>query len=204
MLQLKDLLQKRRHTMRRLQSDIQAYQPTCLQEQQDQKQLLHLLELFSDLLSRENPLAHFTSSAFIVNPQRTKTLFIHHKIYQTWCWTGGHADGQTDLTAVALKEAREETGITNFKLLSTDIASLDILPVIGHLKNGRWVSAHLHLNLAYVLEAQEDEPLIQNKIETNGLKWLPFDDIPAYSNEPNLLPVYQKLIDFTKQLKESL
>lgn len=176
---------------------INDYQPTTLQEAQDQRQILKYIELFDDLLTRENTIAHFSSSGFIVNKERTKTLFIHHKIYNTWCWTGGHVDGNPNFTEVALKEAEEETGLRQLTLLSEDVASLDIIPVIGHLKKGKWVSAHQHLSLAYVFEADEKAPLIQNKVETNGIKWVPFEDIPVMSGEAEMLPIYEKLLRFT-------
>ena len=179
---------------------IQNYNPQGIQEEADQKLILNYLTLFDNLLVRENKIAHFTSSAFIVNPSRTKTLFIHHKIFQTWAWTGGHVDGNSDFLAVALKEAQEETGLKNFRVLSPEIASLDIIPVSGHLKNNEWVSSHQHLSLAFLLEADEDDLLIQNKIETNGVAWLDISEIAAYSQEPTVIPVYQKLLKRLEQL----
>ena len=61
-----------------------------------------------------------TASGFIVNEARNKTLMVHHNIYNSWSWTGGHADGDSDLLAVALREAREETGIVNVTPLSRE------------------------------------------------------------------------------------
>ena len=84
---------------------------------------------------------------------------VHHNIYKTWSWTGGHADNDSDLLYVAIKEAKEETGIQNIKPLSKNIFSLDVLPVIGHIKNNKYVSAHLHLSVAYLLEADERDKL---------------------------------------------
>lgn len=185
--------------MKQVERLINDYQPTCLQEEQDKGQLLSYFTNFDELLTRENTIAHFSSSGFIVNRERTKTLFIHHKIYNTWCWTGGHVDGNPNFVEVALKEAQEETGLSEFDLLSTEIASLDILPVIGHLKKGKWVSAHLHLSVAYVLVANEGDQLIQNKVETNGIKWLSFDEISEASGEAEMLPIYDKLVAFTRK-----
>lgn len=173
---------------------IQDYVPQGAQEVADKALILRYLELFDNLLSRDNPFAHFTSSALIVNPSRTKTLFIHHKIYQTWGWTGGHADGDGDLLGVALKEAREETGLQEFKVLNPEIGSLDIIPVSGHYKHGQWVSSHQHLSVAYLLEADDRAPLIQNQVETNGVKWFPLAEIAAASQEAGVIPVYEKLL----------
>ena len=96
------------------------------------------------MLVRENEIAHMTSSGFIVNKDRTKVLMIHHNIYNSWGWTGGHADGDSDLIAVAIKEAKEETGIKNANPITNDICSIDILPVNSHIKKGKYVASHLH------------------------------------------------------------
>ena len=131
-----------------LRDAIAAYVPQCEQEEQDRRVMLEYIDRFPDtILKRENEFAHITSSGFIVNSDASKVLFVHHDIYQVWAWTGGHADGEGDLFSVALREAREETGVVHVEALSTAIASLEILPVWGHWKRGRWVSSHQHLNL---------------------------------------------------------
>lgn len=72
----------------------------------------------SNVLTRKNEFSHLTSSSFIVNKERTKVLMIHHNIYDSWAWTGGHADGEVDLLSVALRETQEETGIKSATPLS--------------------------------------------------------------------------------------
>ena len=89
-----------------------------------------------NILTRENAFAHLTSSGFILNENKDKVLMIYHNLYNSWAWTGGHADGEDDLLEVAIKEAKEETGVVNIHPLSTQIMSLDILPVWGHMKKG--------------------------------------------------------------------
>ncbi len=61
---------------------------------------------------------------------------IYHKIYDSWAWTGGHSDGDSDLLYVAIKEAKEETGIKNVIPISENIYSLELTNVIGHEKRG--------------------------------------------------------------------
>lgn len=123
---------------------------------------------------------------------------IFHKIYNSWSWTGGHADGDSDLLKVAIKEASEETGLKNIKPISKDIFSLDVLTVNGHLKNGEYVSSHLHLSVAYLLEADENEELVVNEDETKGVKWVPIDKVDSYSSEPYMIGVYNK---FNEKIK---
>ena len=118
--------------------DIAAYVPQTEQEAADKELMQDYIRRFPDsILTRENRIAHLTSSGFVVNADCSKVLMAHHNIYKVWAWTGGHADGDADLLAVALREAREETGAAHIRPLSTAIASLDILPVWGHVKRGQ-------------------------------------------------------------------
>ena len=179
-------------------NEIKSYIPYNEQEQKDKDLILNCINNFSDVLTRKNTVAHITSSGYIVNKNRDKTLMIFHKIYNSWSWTGGHADGDDDLLKVAIKEACEETGLKNIKPINNDIFSLDVLTVNGHIKNGDYVSSHLHLSVAYLLEADENEELIVNEIETNGVQWIPIDKVSSYSSEEYMIEVYNK---FNEKIK---
>lgn len=172
--------------------DIENYVPYNEQEAEDKRVSLMCINQFNNLLTRENPIIHVTSSGYIVNKKRTKVLMVHHNIYKTWSWSGGHADGDENLLHVAIKEAKEETGITKVKAVSDNILSLDIIEVIGHFKRGKYVSAHLHLSLCYLLEADEEEELKVKVDENSGVRWLPIDKLHEYCNEPNMVDLYNK------------
>ena len=94
---------------------------------------------------------------------------IHHNIYNSWGWTGGHADGDSDLIKVSIKEAKEETGIKEARPITNDICSIDILPVNAHIKRGKYVASHLHLSVAYILEADENEELVVKEELCKGM-----------------------------------
>jgi len=173
---------------------IQNYIPCNEQEKNDKKIILKSIDTFNNILTRDNEVIHITSSAFIVNKNRDKTLMVHHNIYNSWCWTGGHADGDDDLLLVAINEAKEETGVKNIFPVSDNIYALDILPVFGHVKSGNYVSSHLHVSVAYLMEADETEPLIVKDDENSGVKWIPISEINAYSNEDHMKKVYDKII----------
>ena len=132
---------------------LQAFTPFNEQEASDRRLMLQYAGLFSDLLTRDNEMAHLTASCWIVNPDKTKVLLAYHNIYDSWAWLGGHADGEADLLAVALKEANEESGVTARPVLR-DIFSVEILGVPGHVKRGKYVSSHLHLNVTYLLRGR--------------------------------------------------
>lgn len=184
-------------------NQILEYTPQNEQESSDKRVILDYIETFPDnILLRTNEFAHLTSSGFVMNKTLDKVLMIHHNIYNTWAWTGGHADGDTDLLYIALKEATEETGVTKLTPLDGKINSIDILPVWGHTKRDHYVSAHLHLNVSYILIADEDAVLHVNEDETSGVKWIPTDKIEDYSNEPDIITVYYKLIERARYIKE--
>lgn len=180
---------------------IQRYIPYNEQEETDKSIILNCLEVFEDVLTRNNKIAHFTSSAFVLNKARDKVLVVHHNIYNSWSWTGGHADGEKDLLAVAIKELKEETGVLNVNLMMTGIFSLDILPVLGHIRRGKYVSPHLHLSVAFLIEANENDPLIVKEDENSGVKWIPLEELIAYSNEPHMHKLYSKFINKINELK---
>lgn len=182
-------------------NQIKAYTPINAQEAREKEVILDYINQFPEtILTRENAFAHMTSSGFIMNKDLTKVLMIHHNIYNTWAWTGGHADGDEDLLYVAIKEAKEETGIIDVKPLANEIASIDILPVVGHIKKGEYVATHMHLNVAYILIADEMQTLHINEAENSDVKWLKLEEIESHCNEPEIVKIYHKLIERAKNM----
>ena len=179
-----------------LYEQIKNYNPVNDQERNDKEQMLRFMEQNSDYLSRENQIAHFTTSIWTVNKERTKTLMVYHNIYDSWSWIGGHADGEEDLCAVAMRELQEETGVKFAKLVSKEILSLETLTVSGHMKRGNYVSSHLHFNLTFLAEADEKEALVVNADENQAVKWWTFEEALQASSEPWMVErIYKKLIE---------
>ena len=178
---------------------IMSYKPQNEQEENDKKVMLDYMQKNSDYLTRENEVAHFTTSIWTVNKERTKTLMVYHNIYDSWSWVGGHADGEEDLASVALRELQEETGVEEAFLVSEDVLSLEILTVDGHVKKGKYVSSHLHFNITFLAEADENQKLIINDEENKGVKWFTFDEALEASSEPWMKErIYKKLIHASK------
>ncbi len=176
-----------------LKEQIQNYKPYNEQEENDKEMMLKYIDTFDDVLTRENKMCHFTASSWIVNKERTKVIMIYHNIYKSWAWTGGHADGDSKLLHVALKEAEEETGLKNFKLLSDGIFGIQILTVDSHIKRGKFVPSHLHLDCCFLLEADESEQLRIKEDENSGVKWINIEDVSEITNEEKMKPIYRKL-----------
>ena len=173
---------------------IERYQPYNEQEEKDKQTILKYINTFDDVLTRKNEFGHFTASSWVLNKERTKVLMIYHNIYKSWAWTGGHADGDTDLLHTAIRELKEETGVKNVKVLDDDIFSLEIVCVNGHMKRGEYVSSHVHLNLTFLLEVDENETLKMKEDENSGVKWINIEDVEKVSNEKWIKEnIYRKL-----------
>ena len=157
-------------------------------------------EIFKDILTRDNEYFHLTSSAFIINRDHTKVLSTFHNIYKSWTWVGGHADGDDDMLYVAKKETKEETSLDNFKVLSKTPISVEILPVKSHVRKGKCVPCHTHFNVTYLFEADENETIHILEDENSDIGWLTFDDLIKKSDEPYMIPVYEKIIERIKQI----
>lgn len=178
----------------KLVEQIKNYQPCNDQEKADKTMILDCLEKGSIIFYRSHKIGHMTASAWVVNPQRTKVLMVYHNIYDSWSWMGGHADGEQDLLQVAVREVQEESGLENIRCLTDDIFSLEVLTIDGHIKHDEYVSSHLHLNLTYLLEADEDEELFVKEDENSGVAWFSLEEAVKASTEPWFREnVYSKL-----------
>lgn len=163
---------------------IERYIPFNEQEERDRVLILRALREEKNVFSRENEAMHMTASAWVTNETQDRVLMAYHNLYDSWSWLGGHADGECDLLSVALREVYEESGITRVRPASEEIFSLEILTVDGHEKRGRYVSSHLHLNVTYLLIADEEDALRIKPDENSGVKWFTPKGAVEASSEP--------------------
>ena len=114
---------------------------------------------------------HFTASAFVVDASGTRTLLMHHRKLDRWLQPGGHADGDDDLAAVALREAMEETGLDGL-VQEGGIFDLDRhrIPARGE------VPAHWHFDVRYVVRAAGGDAFTANH-ESLALAWRDIADV---------------------------
>ena len=169
-----------------LKSKIEEYVPYDEIEAKDKEYFLKWINTFEDVLTRNNEFGHITASAFVVNEDKTKMLVVYHNIYDNWIYPSGHADGEEDLLSVAVREVLEETGL-KVKVLDNSIYAIAAYPTIGHIKRGKYVSAHTHLDVVFILEGNDKEPLKIKEDENKGVKWIPLEE--AYGNN---------IVDFTR------
>lgn len=179
---------------------IKQYKPCNELEERDKESILKCIDTYPDIFERSNPICHMTASAWVTNSDHTKVLMAYHNIYKSFSWLGGHCDGERDCLKVALKEVQEESGINNVKPISDEIISLEVLTVDGHYKRGKYVSSHLHLNVTYLIEADDSQELRIKEDENSAVKWFGVDEAIEASNEPWFREnIYSKL---NKRLRE--
>lgn len=185
--------------MEKLKQQIKNFIPTCDQEEKDKEFFLKFINTFDDVLTRENVFGHLSSSAWVVNKDRTKVLLVYHNIFGGYIFPGGHLDGETDCLAVAIREVEEETGV-KAKPLSKEIFSIWTGPVKAHIKRGKFVSAHTHFDIDFLFEADEKQPLKIKPDENQNVIWADINEIgksiklvdffvPVFENFKNKLKV---------------
>ena len=170
-------------TRKHLIEQLQAFVPFNEQEQRDRALIMDCLRDVPDIFQRQNRMAHMTASAWVTNPARNRILMAYHHIYDAWSWLGGHADGDEDLLRVALREVQEESGLVAVRPLLQTPFSLESLTVDGHEKHGAYVSSHLHLNITYLLEADDRLPLAVKPDENSAVRWFGLDEAVSASSE---------------------
>lgn len=187
--------------MNLLKNAIWDYDPVNEQEEKDKQELLFWLDSGLDVFTRNCTQAHFTASAWVVSPDRKQVLLAYHNLYDSWAWMGGHADGETDLLAVARREVMEECGLQEVRTVMDSIFSLEVLGVDGHIKRGKYVSTHLHLNVTYLLEADPSAPIFHKPDENSAVGWFPVEEVLKTTSEPWFRDhIYNKLMDKAARL----
>lgn len=175
-----------------LKEQIEDYNPFDEQEKKDKEYFLKFMNTFEDVLTRNNEFGHFSASAFVVNKERNKMLVVYHNIYDGWIYPGGHADGEEALLAVAVREVEEETGL-RAKVLDDCIFSIQALTVKSHIKRGKHVPEHMHYDVIYLLEADDTQQLFYREDESQGVKWVSFEEASDKSMVDFIRPIHKKL-----------
>ena len=138
-----------------------------------------------DCFQRSCQPGHVTASAWIVSPDRSQFLLTHHRKLGRWLQLGGHADGDTDVRAVALREAREESGMTDFEWLA-DPGGLALIDVDIHGIPARpGEPAHDHYDLRFLLSARPGQPL-RISDESTDLRWFDRRRLDEIAREESL------------------
>ncbi len=151
--------------------------------------VLNFISNYDNCFARNNWYGHFTGSAWVVDTTRTQILMTKHIQLNMWLQLGGHAEGNSDLLSVAIKEAKEESGLDNFKILSDKIFDLDIhqIPVLGK------TPSHLHFDVRYILEAKHEDHRLIVSDESHEIAWINKDDVTNKNPEESITRMLHKM-----------
>lgn len=176
---------------------LHQHQPTDANEQAMTQATLAFVEANTDAFERSLLIGHVTGSAWIVSPDRTQTLLIHHRKLNRWLQPGGHADGDPDVAAVALREAQEETGLSSLWLVPSEKVPgqpILIFDVDVHSIPARHnVPEHLHYDIRFLLEADPAEPL-ETSDEVNNSQWFLLKTAEEYVDSESVLRLIRKTV----------
>jgi 8-oxo-dGTP pyrophosphatase MutT (NUDIX family) len=161
---------------------LQDYQPGDADEARDRDRVIELVRAPGDPWARATPL-HVTASALIVHPGSSRILLRWHERQQAWLQVGGHGDpGEQDPLAIALREAREETGLTDLRPWpDAALRHVVIVPVAA----GRGEPEHEHADLRFVLATDEPDAATPERPGAT-LRWLAAETADDVTSEANL------------------
>lgn len=173
---------------------LQAYNPTDPHEQVMWRDTLTFVTQHENCFERSLLQGHITGSAWIVSPNRQQVVLIHHRKLDRWFQPGGHADGNSDVAAVALQEAHEETGLQTLSLIHAPgelptIFDIDVHPIP---ERGN-VPAHLHYDIRFLIQANPSE-LFGQSDEIKAVRWVDVKEIIRYSDEESIKRMVNKTL----------
>ena len=137
------------------------------------------VEANADCFHRDHWPAHVTGSAWVVSPDRSRVLMMHHRKLNQWFQPGGHADGDADILRVALRETVEETGLEtrHVKLLHMEVFDVDVHGIAASEHDPR----HEHIDIRFLVEIDDSLPVPGND-ESHEVLWVRLNDVSAYNN----------------------
>ena len=141
------------------------------------ERFLQFVQQHSDCFERSLAVGHVTGSAWVVNQTGTHALLTHHKKLNRWLQLGGHADGNPQIHAVALREAREESGLTAIHFVSQRIFDVDIHPIPARGDE----QEHVHYDVRFALRSADERYQVSE--ESHALAWVEIGQIEALSDE---------------------
>jgi 8-oxo-dGTP pyrophosphatase MutT (NUDIX family) len=172
---------------------LNSYLPSGEEEIKFKTQMLNFIDIHADCFERSLIDGHITGSAWLVNRDQSKALLMHHAKLENWYQLGGHSDGDPNTLEVALKEAREESGLSSISPISTSIFDIDIHLIPENPKN----RAHYHYDVRFLLQATEDEEVRANH-ESKQLLWISKDQNSLPTPNPSIIRMFNKWNNLTR------
>ncbi|MBS1624712.1 MAG: NUDIX hydrolase [Bacteroidetes bacterium] len=171
---------------------LEEYTPFDETESQMRDEIITFVKQYPNYMDRTLEVGHITGSAWILDENKEYALLTHHHGLNRWFQLGGHGEGETNVKDIAIREAKEESGLESIRLVSENIFSLDV----HFIPESKSFPRHKHFDLRFLFFADKNEPL-QISEESNELKWILLDDIHLYNSDPALM----RMVSKSKQLK---
>ena len=169
---------------------LREYQPYDQHERDMYETLVRFVETERNCFDRGLRIGHITGSAWIIDHSHSKALLTHHYKLDRWLQLGGHADGDPDILRVALREAREESGIEHIRPLAETIFDVDVHPIPPHDLEPR----HLHYDVRFLLEADADASLVISN-ESKDLSWIILTEIAQITTDRSITRMVEKSLE---------
>lgn len=166
-----------------------AYTPCDSRDAQQRDKIREFVEAHSDCFERSLLEGHVTGSCWLMNAELDSVLLTHHRKLDRWMQLGGHADGDSNILRVALKEAGEESGVSGIVALRPDIFDLDIHTIPARAD----VPAHLHYDIRFVLLAPKGCELSVSE-ESHQIAWVAIEDLEKLTQEESMLRMRDKWV----------
>jgi len=139
---------------------------------------------------------HITASAWILSADRSQALLTHHRKLDRWLQLGGHADGDSDALRVALREAREESGMARFRVVGPrDDAAIPLDVDVHVIPARRDEPEHEHHDIRFLLVAEPGQSLLMSD-ESNDLRWFAGAELGPVIGEESLGRMHRKAAAF--------
>ena len=172
------------------------YKPLYDEEYIYKKQIYDFVSNHSDCFQRSCKIGHITASSFLLNYDLSKALLMHHKKLGIWLQLGGHCDGSSDVASVALKEAKEESGINEIELISNEIFDVDmhLVPACGG------DHAHYHYDIRFISKVTSSNASVNMNDESLDLRWFSFETNNLPTQQRSIVRLFEK---FTSMMVQS-
>jgi 8-oxo-dGTP pyrophosphatase MutT (NUDIX family) len=154
------------------------------------------VEANADCFHRDHWPAHITGSAWVVSPDRSRVLMMHHRKLDQWFQPGGHADGDADILRVALRETAEDTGLEtrHVKLLHMEVFDVDVHGIDANEHDPR----HEHIDIRFLVEIDDSLPVPGND-ESHEVLWVRLNEVSAYNNNRSTWRMTEKIRRLRRQ-----
>jgi 8-oxo-dGTP pyrophosphatase MutT (NUDIX family) len=167
---------------------LDAHVPYDADERAALERTTRFVRAHADCFERRRADGHVTGSAWVTSRSGERVVLVHHVKLGRWLQPGGHADGDGDVAAVALREAREETGLGSIVLASPEVYDVDVHAIPKRGAEAR----HFHYDVRFRFFADPDEAPSASA-ESHAVRWLTLDEVRALTPERSLARMIEKM-----------